>query len=87
MSGDNINSFRRNLQRAHLDKVITLVVKPAKGVPADASALARADLTHLKAAISRVSSGGDLDRSTRAHLAEATARIEAALVAGIERQM
>jgi hypothetical protein len=87
VSGDNINSFRRNLQRAHLDKVITLVVKPAKSVPADASALARADLTHLKAAISRVSSGGDLDRSTRAHLAEATARIEAALVAGIERQM
>jgi hypothetical protein len=86
-AGSNINSFRRNLQRAHLDKVITLVVNPAKGAPTDASALARADLIEIRNAIANRDAAVALDRSTGAHLDEVAARIEAALVAGIERQM
>lgn len=86
-SGDRINSFRRNLQRVHLNKIISLVVKPPKGVPPDASSLARSDLIQLRDAISKNNASPAFDKSTRAHLDEAAARIKAALVAGIERQM
>jgi hypothetical protein len=83
----NINSFRRALQRAHLDKLIALLVKPAKGIPEDASTLARADLVTLKRRIGQLFSTKDLDAYTQAYLDETYARIEAALKAGIERQL
>ena len=86
-SGDRINSFRRNLQRVHLNKIISLVVKPPKGVPPDASSLARSDLIQLRDAISKNNASPAFDKSTRAHFDEAAARIKAALVAAIERQM
>ena len=59
--------------------MVTLVVKPAKGTPEDASTLARADLITLKGGIDKALSGGTLDAITRAHLDESRARIEAAL--------
>lgn len=83
----NINSFRRGLQRFHLDKLVTLVVNPAEGVPEDASTLARADLVALKDAIDRALSGEGLNAYTRAHLDETRAKVEAVLKAGIERQL
>ncbi len=83
----NINSFRRNLQRAHLNRLIRLVVNPARGAPEDASTLARADLVALKAAIDKTLSNPGLDTRTRAHLDETAARIDAALKAGILRQL
>lgn len=83
----NINSFRRALQRAHLGKLIELVAEPAKGVPEDARTLARADLIKLKSVIDRALSSEGLDAYTKAHLDETRAQIEAALKAGIERQL
>jgi hypothetical protein len=82
-----INSFRRTLQRAHLQKLVPLVVNPAEGTPADASTLARADLRAIAAGIDRAMNDGDLDPTTRAHLDETAARIDAALEAGIQRQV
>ena len=83
----NVNSFRRALQRKHLDKLIALMVKPAKGVPEDASTLARADLIALKSAIAQSLTTPGLNSLTRAHFDETSARIDAALKAGIERQL
>ncbi len=85
--GSDINSFRRGLQRLHLDKLAALVVDPVDGVPEDASTLARYDLVSLKAGIDRSLSRGTLDAYTRAHLEETSARIEAVLKAGIERRI
>jgi len=82
----NVNSFRRNLQRAHLTKLTFLVLKPGDA-PEDASTLARADLTSLRDAIAHALSGGDLDEVTRAHLEESLARVKAALDAGIDRSI
>lgn len=82
---DNVNSFRRALQRVHLAKLVSLVVSPPAGTPRDASALARADLSTLKAAIGEALTAEALDRYTRAHLDEAAARIDAALEAGMQR--
>ena len=86
-TSSSINGFRRNLQRAHLDKLITLTVHPENSTPADAGALARADLIALQTAVERALAGPDLDRITRAHLDETAARIRTALEAGIQRQV
>ncbi len=86
-AGSNITSLRRGLQRMHLDRLVATVVKPAPGTPEDACALARADLKALQAQIASAVAGGSLDAYTRAHLDETAAVIEAALEAGIERQL
>ena len=83
----NVNSFRRNLQRLHLDHVVALVVKPARDAPADATSLARADLATLATAIRNALAATGLDRQTRAHLEESVTRIDAALEAGVQRHM
>jgi hypothetical protein len=99
----NVNSFRRNLQRAHLAKLISLVVRPTgapfftpySGInpagmimpPEDASTLARADLIALQKNITSALSNTGLDTVTRAHLEESQARINATLTAAVQRQM
>ncbi|HXV74785.1 MAG TPA: zinc-dependent metalloprotease [Candidatus Polarisedimenticolaceae bacterium] len=83
----DVDSFRRSLQRAHLQKLIALVVNPPNGTPEDATTLARADLRALTASIGRSLNNTDLDPTTRAHLDETAARIDAALAASIERQL
>ncbi|HMB71169.1 MAG TPA: hypothetical protein VKU85_17800, partial [bacterium] len=92
-----------NLQRAHLDELITLAVRP-EGAPVytprsgrdpsgkisppeDARSFARADLVAIRKSIKSASGAAGLDAATRAHLDETAARIDAALSAGIERKM
>ena len=86
-TGDSIDSFRRNLQRAQLQKLIGLVLRPAWGTPEDARTLARADLQTIAAQIETRLGGSGLDAYSRAHLEETKARIEAALEAGLERSL
>ena len=86
-AGTAVNSMRRSLQREHLDRLTMLVVKPAPGVPDDASALARMDLQALQGILESAESSGGLDAYSRAHFDESLARIEAALEAGIQRQL
>ena len=83
----NISSFRRALQRVHLARLIQLVLKPAEGTPKDASTLARADLVELRRFIEEATLSESLDAYTAAHLAETLAQIEAALSAGVQRQL
>jgi hypothetical protein len=75
------------LQRAHLTKLVDLVVSPAPGTPEDASTLARYDLKQIQSAIAKSRQNASLDTTTQAHLDETAARIEAALAAGLERQV
>ncbi len=86
-TGDTIDSFRRNLQRAHLQKLIGLVVGPVPGIPEDARTLARVDLLALAARIEARLEDSGPDAYSRAHLEETRARIEAALEAGLERSL
>jgi hypothetical protein len=85
----NVNSFRRNLQRAHLDRMITLLTAtPAPGqpaIPGDARASARHELVGLSRRLdAALTSPGRLDLPTRAHLAESRARIGRALDASVQ---
>ncbi len=82
-AGKNVNSMRRNLQRAHLDILVDMVTNTQLPVPEDAKTLARVDLRTLKGAISNALTSGTLDTITRGHLEDSLARINAALSASI----
>ena len=84
----SVNSFRRNLQRKHLQTLIGLVLDVNTAYPEDARTLARADLLAIRRGIDgSLGAGARLDAATRAHLDETKARITAALEANLERQL
>jgi hypothetical protein len=76
-----ISSVRRDLQRAHLNRMIAMIVSPPAGLPEDARAVARMTLTTLGAQLDRaLTRGGDrLDPYSRAHLTDSRERIAQAL--------
>ena len=86
-AGGSINSFRRNLQRAHLSQLVQLVLHPQAGTPEDGVTLARADLVELGARIDRALGRDGLDYTTRAHLEETRARLRQTLEAQPERRL
>lgn len=102
-SKQNIDSFRRNLQRAHLSRLVSLVAdpqgtpyySPSSGrrsvgtlmPPQDARSFARANLVSIRSNIDSVLAQGSLNPETQAHLDETRARIVAVLDAGIERDL
>lgn len=83
--GGNINSNRRDLQRAHLEHMTRLVTDAPDGTPADARAVARHTLVDLHERLERRLSppAYNFDTYTRAHLAESVERIKSALDAGL----
>jgi hypothetical protein len=101
--GQSIGSMRRNLQRSHLDRLASLVVRPqgapyytpASGrepaghlpPPEDARSFARANLVQLSEEIESALDDGTLDAPSRAHLDECHARVEAALEAHVQRDL
>jgi hypothetical protein len=82
----NIDSYRRSLQRAHLRKLVGMVLREA-GVPEDAQTLSRQNLvalrSQLQAAVARP--GVKMTMETRAHLSESISRIDDALKANMMR--
>jgi hypothetical protein len=85
--GSDVNSFRRNLQRAHLMNLVNLALRSEAGAfaPEDATSLARADLLAIRRKTRQALTRTDMGAATRAHLEETDARITAALNAGLER--
>ncbi|MCC6962041.1 MAG: zinc-dependent metalloprotease [candidate division Zixibacteria bacterium] len=83
----NINSYRRNLQRSHLDRLVAMVTDRNMGFPDDAVTLARVDLRTLRTAIGNALNAGSLDTITRGHLEESLATINAALDASLDLKL
>ena len=76
---------RRELQRAYVDRLAAMVVNPPNGLPDDARALARLQLTRIDGRAARtLASEAPVGDYTRAHLMESRARIKRALEAGRE---
>ena len=82
----NIDSYRRSLQRAHLRKLVGMVLHEAS-VPEDAQTLARQNLVALRSGLQAAlgKPGMKMSLETRAHLNESVARIEEALKANMQR--
>ena len=73
---DAIDPFRRQLQRVHVDRLVTLAA--VEGTVSEARPLARAELVTLQGAVrTRIGRGGDA--VTVAHLRDVDARIQKAL--------
>ena len=83
-AGTDVPTTRRDLQRAWIERMTTLVVDAPERTPADARALARSQLREVGERIDdRLSAAGEPDAYTEAHLAESRARIREALRAGL----
>ncbi|HSH75906.1 MAG TPA: zinc-dependent metalloprotease, partial [Longimicrobiales bacterium] len=82
--GVSVPAMRRDLQRAHLDRMVALVTDAPSGTPADARALARMTLETLVDDLDSALRSASLDAYTRAHLNESRARADRALTAGLE---
>jgi hypothetical protein len=82
-----ISSVRRNLQRAHLNRLILMATVPVAGTPEDAVTLARADLKWIARGCDRRLAKAGADAMTRAHLEETRDRIGAALEASLTRPL
>lgn len=85
-----IGSLRRNLQRAHLERMTALLLQEevqgiggTVSIPEDARSLARAELSGLSDQIGRALRSGVSDAMTAAHLSESRARIDRALEASL----
>ena len=83
-SGAEISSLRRNLQREHLKRLATTLVKPAGATPADARSLQRANALALSRQI-QTAIGKQKSKEARAHLAESLVTLTEALKAPLQR--
>jgi Met-zincin/Domain of unknown function (DUF5117)/Domain of unknown function (DUF5118) len=78
----DVPALRRSLQRAWLDRMTTLLVKPPEHMPADARALARLELRDVHDRLAkRLTPPVKVDAYTKAHLLDVKERIEKALAA------
>jgi hypothetical protein len=80
-----INSYRRALQRTHLEYLVELSMKRIEMAPAEAVTCARYDLMQLQERVGNALSAGAADTPTKAHLSEAKAMIDNALEAAFIR--
>jgi hypothetical protein len=77
--------MRRNLQREHLRRVATALLRPSGSTPADARALHRMDAQALAAEIRAAQSKPNFSKETKAHLAESLNTLDEALKAPMLR--
>ncbi|TMQ72008.1 MAG: zinc-dependent metalloprotease [Candidatus Eisenbacteria bacterium] len=71
---------RRDVQRAYVDRLSQMVTNPSPGLPDDARALARLQLTRIDARAARaLAAKAPMGDYTRAHLLETRARIKRSL--------
>ncbi|MDQ2680465.1 MAG: zinc-dependent metalloprotease, partial [Candidatus Eremiobacteraeota bacterium] len=67
-SAKNDGVVRRNLQTRFAQRLAAMWVKPVRGTPADAQAMARLQLAELESSATRGAQARGLDEQTRAHL-------------------
>ena len=85
-AGRDIDSLRRNLQREHLRRLTSALLKPTPTAATDVRPAHRAEALRLQAQLARASASGRLNAATRAHLVESLATLREALAAPLTRQ-
>ena len=84
--GGSIGAMRRDLQREHLRRIVTVLTRPPATTPADVTALQRENARALRKQLQTALGRGNLDKETRAHLADAAGTLDEALKAPMTRQ-
>ncbi len=75
---ENVNSFRRQLQMVHLNRLVQIYLSGMYTFPADARTLAANDLNTLESKIKQALKSTAINEMTKAHLKEVQRQIEAA---------
>ena len=81
----DISVFRRNLQREHLKRMASTLLRPSQTMQADARALQRENAKELLALIKGAKTKPSFSKEARAHLAECENSLEEALKAPLQR--
>ncbi|MBK8321384.1 MAG: zinc-dependent metalloprotease [Betaproteobacteria bacterium] len=84
-AGGDISGMRRNLQREHLRRVSTALIRPSATTPADARALQRENAVELQQQIRSALAKGGQSKEARAHLNESLNTLSEALKAPMQR--
>jgi hypothetical protein len=84
-SGTDIDPLRRNLQREHLKRLASTMVRSSSAVHADARSLQRENARRLLAQIKVAQGRPGMSREARAHLAESANTLEETLKAPMQR--
>ncbi len=74
----NVNSFRRQLQLAHLNKVVSIYLGSSASYPIDARSMAANDLDVISRTIKKNIGASTLNETTRIHFKEVLRQIDAA---------
>ena len=85
-TGRDISPIRRNLQREHLARLASALLRPSASMPADARALQREEARALRRELAAAQNRATYSKEARAHLAEAALQLDEALKAPIVRQ-
>jgi hypothetical protein len=87
-TGQDIDRTRRNLQRDHLRRMVSAVLRPGS-LPADAQSVLRMQASDLRADLQRAvaKSGTNHSPETRAHLRDALGQLNEAFKAGAQRSL
>ena len=85
-SGQEISPLRRNLQREHLARVASALVRPSPALPPDAKALLRQDARALRDELKVAATKPVWSKETKAHIDEASVTLDEALKAAMQRQ-
>ncbi|HRI43815.1 MAG TPA: zinc-dependent metalloprotease [Fimbriimonadaceae bacterium] len=80
-SSKNVSALRRRLQRAHVDRMIAMVINTGDGAPDDAKMLAWRELRSLKASLDTQKRKKAIDKYTQVHYEDCAMRIQRALEA------
>jgi hypothetical protein len=83
-TGAEITPLRRNLQREHLKRLATMLVKPSAATPADGRSLQRENALQLSRQI-RSALAKQKSKEAKAHLAESLATLTEAIKAPLQR--
>jgi hypothetical protein len=84
-SGADIPAPRRELQREHLNRLASLLLRPSGGSRADVRGLVRAEASDLLARIKGAESRSSLSADARAHLKDCDETLTQALSARLVR--
>ena len=85
-AGRDIDSLRRNLQREHVRRLATSLLRPTPAAATDVLPAHRAEARRLQATLSRAAGNAALNPATRAHVSESLATLREALAAPLTRQ-
>jgi hypothetical protein len=84
-TGSDIDRLRRNLQREHLRRVQSLLVRSSGPLPPDAVSLVRMNATELQQELQNASRNPRLSMEARAHVRDSLALLTEALKASMTR--